>query len=126
MARPKYDTSIVVWEKDQTWLSGVCKMTPEFLEELLARYDEGDPSVVDTYNDEATGYIKVDINLNYQEEGKIDFLGNLRVREDEKPKSKKRRPRNEDYSDSYDDEDAPPPPPRRSSRSNSRSKSRHR
>lgn len=129
----QYPTSIVAWDKneDGSWISGILKVTPEFLEELIEAYDNGDPDVVDEYNDEVTGYIKVSLNLNLQDSGNVDYLGNLQRMTDKgkKKKSRSARPsgrRNEVDPDEIDFEDEPPRRSRSSSRSSgsSRSKSR--
>lgn len=79
--------NIVAWDGDG-YISGVIKFTPEFLEELLDRFDEGDELVYEEYKGDER--IVVSFSLNESDYDSIDWYGNVRIKEPKKKKTKRR------------------------------------
>lgn len=78
MPKKKKESSlqkVTLWEgDDDVYANGTITFTPEFLEELLAAYDDGDEEVVDAYDD---SLIKVRISLRESEYDNVFLYGTV-------------------------------------------------
>jgi hypothetical protein len=79
--------NVTLWEGDDYFASGNIVFTPEFLEDLLNKFDDGDENVIDEFS----GGIKVRITIRESEYDTVDYYGNVYLSDGEK--KKKKRPR---------------------------------
>lgn len=75
------------WEGEgDVLLNGTIVFTPEFLEEVLERYDDQDPDVTDDH----TGNIKLRFSLRESEYDNVDAFGSVYIGTAQKKKSSSR------------------------------------
>ena len=85
-----YPSKLTAWERQGDYgyyISGVLCLSYEFLLELIEGYEDGDPDIVDDYDDR---YARVGITLNESEYDNCDFMGSAKIVEQKKKKSRGR------------------------------------
>ena len=98
----EYPTSVTGWYKDDDEISLVFKVTPDFLEEILELYEDGDEGVVDEYDD---GYARILMYLIPNTgRSNTDLLGSAFIGEPEKRSRGRGRKKNSRRSRDEDDE----------------------
>lgn len=106
MAKKKKTTKKRVYQNIKGWykdrgdyvITGLISFTPEFLEELLTRFDEGDDAVIDDYREDD---VRVKVLFTLREGDRDDVYGSVFIAEprddddddDDDTSRKKRRSR---------------------------------